>query len=177
MLIRQQPFLVPSREGDPVERVRFADDVVLEVSGHGGAVKAKADNIYMAIALRNAGEGLAVIHGWLAAVRDTTDQSVPDMADFRLQTRDLFIAPGETGFWQGAIRDGDHDSYDSLRLAAENHDRVIVDILYGDREGGQRTIARFTVSEWPRVEGERADVVRYWNVDSDDPRRSSLTVE
>jgi hypothetical protein len=46
----------------------------------------------------------------------------------------------------------------------------MVDILYGDHEGGQRTIGRFAVSEWPRVEGERADVVRYWHVDRSDPR-------
>jgi hypothetical protein len=47
---------------------------------------------------------------------------------------------------------------------------MMIDILYGDHEGGQRAIARFSVSDWPHVEGKRADVVRYWNVDGDDPR-------
>jgi hypothetical protein len=48
--------------------------------------------------------------------------------------------------------------------------RVVVDLLFGDHEGGQRTIARFGISDWPDVEGERAEVLRYWNVDRDDPR-------
>ncbi len=170
LMIRQAPFLVPSREGDPVERVRFVDEVVLDVPGHGGAVKPKGENIYMAIALRNAGEGLAVIHGWLAEVREPSDREMPDPSAFRLQSRDLYIAPGETGFWQGAVRDGDHRSYEPLRAAAERHDRVTIDILYGDQDGSQRTIARFTVADWPRVEGERADVVRYWNLERDDSR-------
>jgi hypothetical protein len=170
LLIRQQPFLVPSRQGDPLERVRFIEGIVFEVSGHGAATKVKGDNVYMAIALRNAGEGLAVIHGWRAAVAEVGDQRRPDMSEFRAQTRDLYIAPGETGFWQGAIRDGDHSSFDALRAAAERQERVIVDVLYGDQSGGQRTIARFSVSDWPNVEGEWADVVRHWNVDRDDPR-------
>ncbi len=170
LMIRQAPFLVPSREGDPVERVRFVEDIVLDVSGHGGAVKLKGENIYMAIALRNAGQGLAVIHSWRVGLVETGTQTRPDISEFRAQTRDLYVAAGETGFWQGAIRERDHGSFEALRAAAEQRDRVIIDILYGDQEGGQRTIARFAVSEWPRVEGERADVVRYWNVDRDDPR-------
>ena len=44
----------------------------------------------------------------------------------------------------------------------------MVDLLYGDHEGGQRTIARFGITDWPEVEGERAEVLRYWNVDRDD---------
>jgi hypothetical protein len=53
----------------------------------------------------------------------------------------------------------------------------MVDVLYGDQEGGQRAIARFSIVDWEDVEGERADVIRYWNVDSDDPRQSALPVE
>jgi hypothetical protein len=170
LLIRQAPFLVPSREEDSVERVRFIDEVVFAVSGHGAATEVRGDNVYMAIALRNAGEGLAVIHGWRAGVLEGPEQVMPDVSEFRTQTRDLYIAPGETGFWQGAIRDADHHSFDRLREVAEQQGRLIIDILYGDQEGGQRTIARFSVSDWPEVVGERADVVRYWSVDGDDPR-------
>jgi hypothetical protein len=47
---------------------------------------------------------------------------------------------------------------------------VLVDLMYGDHEGGQRTIARFTISPWEELDGERGDVVRYWNVDREDPR-------
>jgi hypothetical protein len=170
LMLRQAPFLVPSREGDPVERVRFIDEVVFEISGHGGATKVKGDNVYMAIALRNAGEGLGVIYGWRAAVAQLGDQVMPSLSEFRPQTRDLYIPPGESGFWQGAVRGGDHQTFEELRDAAQARDRLMVDLLYGDYEGGQRTIARFTVSDWPNVDGERADVVRYWTVAGDDPQ-------
>jgi hypothetical protein len=173
LLAGQRPYLIPSREDDPLERVRFGDDVVLEVSGHGGAIKCKNENVYMAIALRNAGAGLAVIIGWIAAVRQRLDLEPPDLADFRAQQRDLYIPPSETLFWQGAIREADDPAYPALSAVArdpENHQGVTIDILYGDSEGNQRTIARFRVSDWPGVEGERADLIRVWNVDRDEPR-------
>jgi hypothetical protein len=148
---------------------------VLEVSGHGGAIKCKNENVYMAIALRNAGAGLAVIHGWIAEVRPAgVIRDVPDPADFRPQQRDLYIPAGETGFWQGAIRQTNDPSYEPLSAAAHSHDRVGIDILYSDAEGGQRAIARFTVAEWPNVPGERADLIMVFNVDRDDPRQRTL---
>jgi hypothetical protein len=47
---------------------------------------------------------------------------------------------------------------------------VLVDVLYGDYEGGQRTIARFGLARHGAGEAYRAEVVRYWNVDGEDPR-------
>jgi hypothetical protein len=124
----------------------------------------------MAVALRNGGSGMAVLQAWRAEVRDLTDSQVPDVDEFRRQTRDLYIPAGETGFWQAAIRARDDPWYGSLHDAAERRARVMIDVMYGDQDGGQRAIARFSVSEWPNVEGERADVVRHWNLDRDDPR-------
>src|SRR5438067_6889747 len=77
LLVGLRPVLIPSREDDPPERVRFGDDEVLPVPGHGGAVRFANDNIYMAIALRNGGPGIAVIHGWYAAVRDRVGDDPP----------------------------------------------------------------------------------------------------
>lgn len=177
LLAGQRPYLIASREDDPLERVRFGDDVVLEVSGHGGAIKCKNNNVYMAMALRNAGSGLAVLQGWIAAVREMSDRECPSVESFRLQQRDLYIPAGETGFWQGAIRTVEDPAYPSLSAAAHNHERVAIDLLYADADGGQRTIARFSVSDWPRVEGERADLIRVWNVDRDEPRQRTLREE
>jgi hypothetical protein len=177
LLAGQRPYLIASREDDPIERVRFGDDVVLEVPGHGGAIKCKHDNVYMAIALRNAGSGLAVIQGWIAAVRAVTDRDCPSVEEFRLQQRDLYIPAGETGFWQGAIRSVEDPAHPSVSAAAQNRERVGIDILYADADGGQRTIARFSVSDWPRVEGDRADLIRVWNVDRDEPRQRTLREE
>jgi hypothetical protein len=91
-----------------------------------------------------------------------------------MQARDLYIPAGETGFWQGAIRDTSDPVYPALSAAAQSRDRVAIDILYADADGGQRTIARFSVSDWPRVEGERTDLIRVWNVDRDEPRERPL---
>ena len=46
----------------------------------------------------------------------------------------------------------------------------MVDLLYGDYEGGQRTITRFGINRGEAVGGDRAEVLRYWNVDRDDPQ-------
>ena len=165
-----RPVLIPSREEDPSERVRFGDGVILTVPGHGGALEIDNERLYMAIALRNGGSGLAVIHGWRVELDDSDAHRRPDVDSFRRNTRDLYIPAGDTGFWQGAVRDRADPQYDDLRRAANDHQRVLIDILYGDHEGGQRTIARFTISDWPDVQGERSEVLRYWNVDRDDPR-------
>jgi hypothetical protein len=165
-----RPVLIPSRDDDPVEHVRFGDGVVLSVPGHGGALELANGNVYLGVALRNGGSGLAVIHGWRVEVAERTGSSAPQLEDFRHQQRDLYIPASETGFWQGAIRDSSDDSHDELRAAAETGSRIQVDILYGDYEGGQRTIARFGVSQDDGDEGRRAEVVRYWNVDRSDPR-------
>ena len=51
----------------------------------------------------------------------------------------------------------------------------MVDLLYGDHEGGQRSIVRFGISSLDYPDNKdvgygRAEVLRYWNVDGDDPR-------
>jgi hypothetical protein len=170
LLVGLRPILIPSREDDPPERLRFGDGQVLIVPGHGGAIEVANGNVYMAVALRNGGSGIAVIHGWHAAVRDRAGEDPAPAEEFRRQQLDLYIPAGETGFWYGAIRDADDPSYGSVRTAAEHGERVLIDILYGDYEGGQRTISRFAVSDWPGVEGERAQVLRHWSLDRHDPR-------
>jgi hypothetical protein len=170
LLAGVRPLLVTSHDDDRSEQVRFGDGQVLVVPGHGAAVKIANRNLYMAIALRNGGAGLAVIHGWRAEVRERTDSIRPDLDTFRRQTRDLYIPYGDTGFWQGAIRDAADPDFDVLAAAVNDGSRIIVDLLYGDHEGGQRAIARFGISPWPDVQGERAEAVRYWSIDGDDPR-------
>jgi hypothetical protein len=45
----------------------------------------------------------------------------------------------------------------------------MVDLLYGDHEGGQRTISRFSLA--PSEDGSwLAAVSHHWNIDRDQPR-------
>jgi hypothetical protein len=184
LLVGMRPVLIPSREDDPLERIRFGDGQILQVPGHGGAAEVHDDNIYLAVALRNGGNGLAVIHGWRARVRHDPStpgagrvNEVPDLDEFRQQQLDLYIPAGDTGFWQGAFRDRTMAGYDEVRHALEDEGSVQVDLLYGDHEGGQRTIARFVIAPWPTEDDRpaisdpmRTIVVRYWTVDGHDPR-------
>ncbi len=171
LLAGVRPLLIPSREEDPPERVRFGDGVVLIVEGHGGILAVENERVYLAVGVRNGGSGLAVIHGWHALIASRiSDSGRPELDGFRRNARDLYIPAGYSGFWQGAVRDLDDPRYAPLREAAERRERVMVDLLYGDHEGGQRTITRFAIGEGPDVEGRRAEVLRYWNVDRVDPR-------
>lgn len=170
LLAGLRPVLVPSRDDDPDEAVRFGDAVTLVVGGHAGALEVHNDRVYVAMALRNGGSGLAIIHGWRAQVSDLTGSEAPPLDGFRRQQRDLYIPAGDTGFWQGAVRERSDPYHELLRAAESSGERVLVDVLYGDYEGGQRTIARFGLSPGEHRDGRRAEVVRYWNVDTDDPR-------
>ncbi len=171
LLTGMRPVLIPSREDDPPERVRFGDSHVLNVPGHGASIEVAGDDVYMALGLRNGGAGLAVLHGWRAKVYEQSQVIArPDVDDFRRQQLDLYIPAGDTGYWQGRVRDPEDPDHPRLLAAVQNEERVIVDILYGDHEGGQRTIARFSMVSDEDVEPRRAGVLRYWNVDRDDPR-------
>jgi len=178
LLAGLRPLLVTSHEDDVAQRIGFGDQVVLTVPGHGGAIEVRNGNIYMAIALRNGGQGLAVLHGWRVWAQPMRSdrpnppsvQEMPPLEDFRRQLRDLYIPAGDVGFWQGAIRDQEDSDYRPVCDAVEAGDRVVVDLMYGDHEGGQRTIARFGISPWPDIEGDRAELVRYFNIDRADPR-------
>jgi hypothetical protein len=186
LLAGTRPVLVPSRENDPEERVMFGDGVWLTVPGHTGVIRHEGEGLYMAMGIRNAGAGLAVIQAWRATPgptagefssgqlsRDSVER--PDLDDFRRQSRDLYIPAGDSGFWQGAIRDPADEWHAALYEAKKSGRRIMVDLMYGDYQGGQRTIARFTVNTDEERHAEDrwirdASVVRYWNVDGEDPR-------
>src|SRR6516165_4667802 len=64
LLAGQRALLVPSRMEDPAIKAGFQDDVWFSVPG-GRAVASASDNaVYLVIAIRNVGTGIAVLHGW-----------------------------------------------------------------------------------------------------------------
>jgi hypothetical protein len=165
-----RPVLMPSRLQDPPEKVGFMDDHWVKVPGGGAVAEVRNEVVYLAIALRNVGSGLAVLDRWdFYDERARGDTSRREPEEFRRLTRDLYIASGDQGFWQGAFRDQGEPMYAAARDAIEHRRTMTVDLLYGDLEGGQRTVSRFALL--PREDdGWLAIVSRHWNLDRADPR-------
>ena len=167
-----RPVLVPSRLEDPVQKIRWLDHWAILQPAQGD-VELVDNSIYLAISLRNVGAGLAVPIGWY--VFTETQLGVVDHVDpeqFRMQQRDLFVGAGDFGFWQAAIREVDDPSYVALSKDVRDGEAFTIDLLYGDHEGGQRTISRFNLVP-VRVEDELRwypTIVRHWNLDRPDPR-------
>ena len=87
-----------------------------------------------------------------------------DPESFRKLTRDIYVPAGATGFWQGAIRDDNDHLQSELRAAIDAGNGITIDLLYGDHEGGQRTISRFGLT--PREGSEHmTSVTRHWSLD------------
>jgi hypothetical protein len=171
-----RPLLMPTRLQDPPEKVGFRDDHWVKVPGGGAVAEATDDAIYFAIAVRNVGSGLAVLDRWdfyPERARGDTSRREPEV--FHRLTRDLYIAAGDQGFWQGAFREPTEPGeqrepmFDAARDAINARRPMTIDLLYGDHEGGQRTISRFTLM--PRDDGGWLAIVsRHWNLDRADPR-------
>ena len=165
-----RPLLGPSRLDDPDQKVGFADDHWVRLPGSGGAADLTEQAIYFATSLRNSGNGIAVLHGWTFTVeRVMGNPSHSRLEDFRRLTRDIYIAAGDIGFWQGALRDAAAPEFATAREAIEARRRIMVELLYGDLDGGQRTISLFSLA--PRDDGGwLVSVARHWNLDRADPR-------
>jgi hypothetical protein len=96
------------------------------------------------MALRNAGNGIAVLHGWRFFPEAHRDADHAPLEEFQRQTRDLFIPVQDVGFWQGAFRDTTAPGYQAARDRIEAREPWTIELLYADHEGGQRAITRFT---------------------------------
>lgn len=165
-----RPVLVSSRLEDAEQKVRFQDDHWAHVEGGRAVVEVTDEVIYMLVSLRNVGNGLAVLDRWdVMPDRVSGERSVNDIPNFKRLTRDIYVPAGDLGFWQGALRDPDDPLFDAVRDAANEHMPLTLDILYGDHQGGQRTISRFVLN--PVGDGKwLATVGRHWNLDQPDPR-------
>jgi hypothetical protein len=178
LLAGLRPVLFNARPQDPAQKVGYGDNHWLVLRDGLAAAQVVDGNVYLAIPLRNVASGLAVLHGWhVLTERPPMGAPLvpPDPDSFRMQTRDLYVPAGDISFWQAAVRDHSDELYAPLKRAIETGAGMLVDLLYGDHEGGQRTITRFNITPrlQPDTEGEDlwlCATVRHWNLDRDDPR-------
>src|SRR5215218_7071322 len=116
------PLLTPTRPEDPEQKVLFQDRHKVIVPGGQGAAEAAEDAVYFAIPVRNVGPGLAVLDAWhFRPGRRFGNDDHADLAEFRRLTRDLYIPPGDVGFWQGAIRDTTDPQFADAAALARDH--------------------------------------------------------
>ena len=164
LLASIRPLLVPTRLEDPMEKIGFLDEHWIRAEGGRGVLEVTPEAIYMGFGLRNVGSGLAVLDRWDFHPVVERDTPVREAQEMRRLSRDLYIAGGDQGFWQGALRDPDEKIFAEAREAIDARQRVAVDVLYGDHEGGQRTITRFAL--WPAGDDSwLVTTTRHWNLD------------
>jgi hypothetical protein len=170
LLAGLRPLLMTSRAGDATLKVGFADNHFVELPGGSATAESIDDAIYLTMSVRNVGNGMAVLHGWrIELSRDLSGMTRPDVEAFHRLTRDLYVAAGDVSFWQGAYRDPSEPEFSEVSERIVGRERLMLDILYGDHQGGQRVVSRFSLI--PRSDGGWfATVVRHWNVDQPDPR-------
>jgi hypothetical protein len=120
--------------------------------------------------LRNVGAGLALLHGWYPRASVAYSDTPPaDIDEFRRLTVDLYVAPNGPGYWEGAIRDETEALHEEFLRVVTERQPFTIELLYGDQEGGQRTISRCLVM--PASDGGWfSQIARHWNIDRADPR-------
>jgi hypothetical protein len=168
LLAGQRPLLVSSRLQDSAQKIQYPEGIWLTVEGGTAALEVADDVVYLAVSIRNVGTGLAVVHGWHVLVGLQTERSHPPVEEFTTQNLDIYVAPGDNGLWLAALRDPAAGIFQAVADAVKASEPLVVSLLYGDFEGGQRVITQFSL----RHAGERwlAQATRHFNVDRPDPR-------
>jgi hypothetical protein len=175
-----RPLLFNARAQDPPQKVGFIDGHWIKLHDGLAAAQEHDGNIYLAMPLRNVASGMAVLHGWhlWTAEPDAPagSQTPPAVDDFRRLNRDLYVPAGDISFWQAALRDREDPLYAPLAQAIRARVRIGIDLLYGDHEGGQRTITRFSITPRTHADDDQEPwlfvcaTARHWNLDRADPR-------
>ncbi|MCW2794983.1 hypothetical protein, partial [Nocardioides sp.] len=171
MLQGLRPLLFPSRLTDDPVKVLFMDQYVVRVPGGQGAVEVTDEACYLAMSLRNVGHGVAVLDRYLVEPGLTSSTARSDHASldrFQRLTRDLYIPPGDVFFWQAAFRDPAEPDFAEIARALREETPLTVELLYGDEEGAQHTITRYSLLPHRSEDGGLVwltNVSRHWNID------------
>jgi hypothetical protein len=168
---QRRPLLAQSRLDDPVQKLMFADQHWVTAAGGRGVADLVDGSVYLAISLRNVGNGIGVCQGWTVSAGLSTSRNAPTPApleEFRAQTRDLYVPAGDIGMWQGALRNPDDPLRAATAEAIDARQPITIELLYSDQVGLQRTITRFSLI--PTPDSWLASLTRHWYLDWDGPR-------
>jgi hypothetical protein len=153
-----QPVLVTSRPEDPSERVTFREGMVIEAPAGGAFVDDLEGNFFVVLPLRNVGNGLAVLRAGHVALAEVVEERLqvhgeeraspwPESREaYRDLQRDLYVPPGERGYWQIGVRGSDDPFHSALEKAIADRQRLIVTLLYTDHLGGHRSKTQFVLT-------------------------------
>jgi hypothetical protein len=146
LLLGLRPVLVTSHDQDPSIDVGWGDEFRAILPGGRAVVAHENGVLYLAIALRNVGSGIAMLRSWTAAAGGAKgDEPIAPVDEFQPMQRDLYVAAGDAGYWHSAIRDRSDPRLPDLRAALGRREMITVELLYLDHEGGQPTVTRFGV--------------------------------
>lgn len=168
---QRRPIFGPSRFDDPVQKINFVEGHWVKAAG-GRAVAEHIDGtVYLAINLRNVGSGIGVCQRWAVRRGPSGSRDFPThMSEdqFRDQSRDLYIPPGDVGMWQGALRNPNDSIRAQIGEAIDARESITVELLYTDLVGGQRTITRLGLT--PFDDSWIATIARHWYLEGLGPR-------
>jgi hypothetical protein len=168
LLAGQRPLLVNSRLQDPTQKIQYPEGMLLTVDGGTAALVVTDEVVYLAISIRNVGTGLGVLHGWHVQVGLQMERSHPPPEEFTTQNLDIYVAPADSGLWLGALRDPAASIFTAVGDAVKAGETLVMNLLYGDFEGGQRVITQFSLRHVS--EHWLTQATRHFNVDRPDPR-------
>ena len=103
-----RPLLVQGRAGDPPAKAVWQDRHAVRIEGGRAHVEMTDDVIYLALSIRNAGAGIALLNCYdIRPEVALVDAGHRELDHFKRLTIDLYVPAGDSGYWEGAVRDAD----------------------------------------------------------------------
>lgn len=168
---QRRPIFTQSRFDDPVQKINFVEGHWVKAGGGRGVAEHIDGIVYLALNLRNVGSGIGVCQRWFVRRGPSGSRDFPNhmpVEEFRTQSRDLYIPPGDVGMWQGALRNPHDPIRSEIAEAIDARESITIELLYSDLVGGQRTITRFGLS--PSQDAWIASIARHWYLEGAGPR-------